>query len=395
MIRFKNIFKATAVTLAGTVLLVGCGTRLNEGASIVEKEIHKEKQEVINLSINAFGDLLIHNSVYDAAKVDNTYDFTKQFEDIKDKITDADYTIGNLEVPIGKNDFSNYPSFRAPWQLAKTMKDVLDVELLATASNHTLDKGFKGLKTTLDCLDELGIKHIGSYRTEEESKDILIEDINGAMVAFVAYTYGTNGYPIPKDNPSAVNLINKDKIKADTSKAKKLGADFIVVKMHWGEEYQLNENNYQKELAKFIFEETDANLIIGDHPHVVQNVEKINVMKDGVEKSGVVAYSLGNFMSGQDKEYRDTGSIMKFNIKVDKENPENTGVESIQHTPVFVDRNLSSTGRRYRIIDINKGISDYNTGRDNLISKEEYNKLVKYRNYYRDKLNLDGFISEY
>lgn len=353
-----------------------------------------EEDNKVRISINAFGDLLIHNSVYNAAKVGNEYDFKKQFEDIKNKVIDADYTIGNLEVPVGKSDFSNYPSFRAPYQLLYAMRDVLDVELLVTASNHTLDKGFGGLKTTLNCLDEVGINHVGSYASEEDSENILIEDINGARVAILAYTYGTNGYPLPSENKKAVSLIDKDRIVNDSEKAKKLGADFIVAKLHWGNEYETSASDYQKELARFIFSSTDVQLIIGDHPHVVQEIEKITVEKDGITKEGVVIYSLGNFISGQNKEYRDTGIIAKANIVIDKSNNDNNYIESVEYTPVFVDRNSSDTGRRYRIIDINEGILNYENNNDSLISNEEYNKLIKYRDYYRDKLIQDGFVFE-
>lgn len=396
MVDRVKLIKYSTIALVGVVVLTGCTDKTsysNVNNEVKLEQIEKESS-VKEISINFFGDLLIHNSIYDAAKTSNGYDFTYQFEDIKDKVTIADYTVGNLEVPIGNKDFSNYPSFRAPAQLATAMKDVLDVELLTTASNHTLDKGFSGLKETLNCLDNVDIKHTGSARTEEEASNILIEDIKGVKVAFLAYTYGTNGYPIPSDAKYCINLIDKDKIKNDTLKAKELGADFIVVKMHWGEEYVLDENSNQKNLAKYIFEETEANLIIGEHPHVVQNIEKMIVEKDGKEKEGVVVYSLGNFISGQNKDYRDTGIIAKVNLSVDKENPENTKVNTIEYTPVFVDRNSSNTGKRVRVVDINESILNYENKTDDLISKEEYNKLIKYRDYYRNKLLQDGFVKE-
>lgn len=393
----KKIIKYSAPALVGVMFLTGCSNGREEniiGPVINIEDVNKE-ETIKEISINFFGDLLIHNSVYNAAKTTDGYDFSYQFEDIKDKITIADYTVGNLEVPIGKKDFSNYPSFRAPSQLANAMRDTLDVELLTTASNHTLDKGFSGLTETLDCLDEVGIKHTGSARTQEEADNILIEDIKGVKVAFLAYTYGTNGYPIPSSSPYCVNLIDKEKIKSDTAKAKELGADFIVVKMHWGDEYVLDENSSQRELAKYIFESTDANLIVGEHPHVVQNIEKMVVEKDGKEKEGVVIYSLGNFISGQNKDYRDTGIIAKVNITIDKENPDNTKVNTVEYTPIFVDRNSSSTGKRMRVVDINESILNYENKTDNLISTEEYNKLVRYRDYYREKLLQDNFVLEF
>ena len=164
--------------------------------------------------------------------------------------------------------------------------------------------------------------------------------------------------------------------------------------MHDGQEYELKANNKQKELAEYIFSETEANLIIGHHPHVVQEIEEITVIKDGKEKKGVVAYSLGNFISGQNKEYRDTGCIAKFNIEIDKNNPDNSAVKSVQYTPVFVDRNSTSTGKNHRVVDINEAIKNYENKTDDLISKEEYEKMLFYRDYYREKLIKDDFITE-
>lgn len=377
-------------------ILTACKSNISvekNNSNNIENSIEQTK-EPIEISINAFGDLLIHDTVYMAAKSNEGYDFTNHFIDIQDKIKNADITIGNLEVPIGLKDFSNYPSFRAPSQLANALKDTLDVEILSTASNHSLDKGFLGLKETLDCLDNVGIKHVGTARTQNESDTILIQDVKGVKVAFLSYTYGTNGYPIPKDAPYCINIIDTEKIVEDSKKAKELGADFVVAKLHNGIEYQLNENSEQEILLKELVEKSEIDLYICDHPHVVQNIKKVSAIKDGKEKESIVIYSLGNFISDQRNEYTDTGIIAKANIVIDIENPDNTHVKNIEYTPIFVDRNPSSSIKKYRVVDINEAIFNYENGTDNLISTAEYNRMIKYRDYYRNKLLQDDFVIE-
>ena len=396
----KKVHAGLSVVLIS--LLTSCSNRIDNNLNMINQESTADIQneepivEEKEISINFFGDLLIHNTVYNAAATGESYDFTNHFEDIKDKVTDADFTVGNLEVPTAGKElgYSNYPAFNCPEQILDALKNTLDVELLTTATNHSLDKGYKGLVNTLNFIDAANIDHIGTYKDSAEANDIYIKEINGIKVAFLNYTYGTNGIPLPKEYPYSVSLINKEKIVADSEKATELGADIIIAKLHWGTEYNVNENQEQKDLAKYLFENTNINLIVGDHPHVVQNIEKMQVEKDGESKEGVVIYSLGNFISAQTDTYRDTGIIAKVNFKINTDYPEKAKVTSIEYTPVYVDRNRESNDKKYRVVDINKAIADFESGTDKLISKEEYIKLIQYREYYRDKLIQDNFVIE-
>ena len=162
----------------------------------------------------------------------------------------------------------------------------------------------------IDVLDENGISHMGTYASEEDSKEILVKDVNGIKIAMLAYTYGTNGIPIPSGKDFCVNLIDKAKIKADLDKAKELDVDLISVNMHWGAEYRLKPTTEQQQLADFLFE-NGVDLILGSHPHVLQSMEKREVtMPDGSTKQGFVIYSLGNFVSGQVKAYTKQSVIL-------------------------------------------------------------------------------------
>lgn len=224
--------------LAISSLFTGC--YINKQNQFLPSPTLPLEQEVeSNIKISMLGDILIHNTLYEAAKKGDTYDFSSQFEDISYKTKNADLTIGNLEVPLAGKElgYSNYPSFNCPEQLADSSRDVLGIDVFTTANNHSLDKGYRGLSNTLDFLDNKNISHTGTYRNKSESEEILIKDINGLKVAILAYTYGTNGNPIPKDKPYCVNLIDEKRIISDSKKSKDLGADLVIASIHWGVEY--------------------------------------------------------------------------------------------------------------------------------------------------------------
>ena len=405
----KRILLMTVCPIIIGTIFYGCSSS-NRTVITDEKvvEIVVEDTES-KFSISFMGDLLIHDTVYNAAKTESGYDFTNHFIDISEKLEDSDFRVINLEVPTaGNKDFSysNYPAFNCPEQILTTLRDTLKIDLITNATNHSLDKGYKGLLNTIDNIEEAGIAHIGTYKDEESSNEIFMHELdNGIKIAFLNYTYGTNGIPLPSSNPYAVNLIDPISIKEDSDRAKELGADFIILKLHWGTEYMENESGYnqnidnldtnsQRGLAKYVFENTDVNLIVGDHPHVVQNIEEMIVNKDGTEKKGVVIYSLGNFISDQRDLLKCSGIIAKVNLNINKTNPAETKVESIEYTPVYVDRNPGSNTKKYRVVDINKAIADFEKGQDDLISQNEYNNLIYTRDYYRNKLLQDGFVFE-
>lgn len=380
--------------LAISSLFTGC--YINKQNQFLPSPTLPLEQEVeSNIKISMLGDILIHNTLYEAAKKGDTYDFSSQFEDISYKTKNADLTIGNLEVPLAGKElgYSNYPSFNCPEQLADSSRDVLGIDVFTTANNHSLDKGYRGLSNTLDFLDNKNISHTGTYRNKSESEEILIKDINGLKVAILAYTYGTNGNPIPKNKPYCVNLIDEKRIISDSKKSKDLGADLVIASIHWGVEYEQKPSSDQKSLAKKIFENSDVDIIMGTHPHVVQPIEQITVKKDNKLKTGTVLYSLGNFVSGQKKDYTDTGIIVELDVKINKSEPTQNPVSSIKYTPVFVDKNPNKKNK-YRVVNINKAIYDYENDLDPFITEIEYNKMVEYKNHYKDLLLTSESIQE-
>ena len=350
------------------------GEAINQENTIIQEEV--EKPEDTTISICAVGDIMCHNTQYYDAYDSNTktYDFSYVFSNIADKLRSADLTIGNLETTFAGADrgYSSYPTFNTPDALAKDLAE-LGFDVLSTANNHSLDKGYKGLVRTLEVLDENEISHMGTYASEEESGEILVKDVKGIKIAFLSYTYGTNGIPVPSGKDYCVNLIDKDKIKADLEKAKSLDVDLITVNMHWGTEYKLKQLASQEELADFLFE-NGADIILGGHPHVIEPMETRTItLEDGTTKEGFLIYSLGNFVSGQVKQYTNHSIIL--NLKITKHSEGNITIDSIDYTPIYVYTKSTSPEGKFKILDIKEEINAYENGKNN-ISKTLYNKLV-------------------
>ncbi len=340
------------------------------------KEISTEiTKESTTIHMAVIGDIMSHSTNFKNAysSVSKDYDFSNVFKNIKSKISDADIAIGNLETTFAgpQRGYSGYPTFSTPDALAYNLKD-LGIDLLSTANNHCMDKGYTGLTRTLDILDKVKIEHAGTSRSEEDQNTVVIKDVNGIKIAFLSYTYGTNGITVPSDKKYAVNMIDKELIKKHLDAAKEKNPDLICVNMHWGIEYQLKENKEQDNLADFLFE-NGVDCIFGSHPHVLQPMEKRTItLEDGTTKDGFVIYSLGNFMSGQ--IYAHTKSTVILDIQVTKNSEDKISIDSINYTPVYLyDKGAGAKARtRYTLYDLEKSISDYEKGNSN-ITKSMYN----------------------
>ncbi len=330
-----------------------------------------------HISMSVIGDIMCHNSQYNDAynSSTGTYDFSYVFENIKQYIEPADIAIGNLETTFAGKErgYSNYPTFNSPEQLATNLKD-FGIDVLCTANNHSLDTGYSGLVSTLNFLDEAGISHMGTYASAEAQNDVLVKDVNGIKIAFLAYTYGTNGIPVPKDKPYCINLTDKDLILSQLELAKKQNPDLICVNMHWGVEYKTKQCSEQEELADFLFK-NGVDIILGSHPHVLQPMEKKTItLEDSSTKDCFVIYSLGNFISGQ---YQDnTRNSVILNIECTKSGETNkTTIDSVSYVPIYMYKSSSGNTKRYKVLDIEKSIANYENGTDKSIGEKTYSTL--------------------
>ncbi len=257
------------------------------------------------------GDLMGHGPQIQAAKIDSTdtYDYKPGFRYLRTALSTADFSVANLEVTLAGPPYKGYPQFSSPDAYAYNMKE-LGIDLLVTANNHSQDGGKYGLTRTIRVLDSFKIDHTGTFAdTSEFDKEYpYITEINGLKIAFLNYTYGTNGLIV--QGPNMVNIIDTNFIKKAILKARKKGAGLIIPVMHWGNEYQRTESTQQQEWAQFLAD-AGCDAIIGMHPHVVQPIKTIK-SKSG--KMVPVAYSLGNFVSNQRERYKDGGILARLKI---------------------------------------------------------------------------------
>ena len=335
------------------------------------------KKEDQHFTMSVIGDIMCHNTQYkDAYNASTgTYDFSYVFQDIKEYISSADIAIGNLETTFAGKErgYSNYPTFNTPEQLAYNLKD-FGIDVLSTANNHSMDKGFSGLVSTLNYLDDAGIDHVGTNATKEAQNEILIKDVNGVKIAFLSFTYGTNGIPVPSDTPFAVNLISENLILNQISLAKEQNPDLICVNMHWGIEYQTKQNSEQERLANLLFQ-NGVDVILGSHPHVLQPMEKKTItLEDGSTKDCFVIYSLGNFMSGQTIKNTRNSIILNMSFTKNAETNKIT-IDKVSYVPIYMYKSTSGGVQRYRVLDIEKTIKNYESGIDTSIGASTYSTL--------------------
>lgn len=261
------------------------------------------------------GDLMQHQAQIDVAKrSDNSYDYSASFQFIKQEIKKADLAIGNLEVTLGGKPYRGYPTFSAPDEFLYAIHEA-GFDILTTANNHCLDRGSRGGKRTIKMLDSLGIYHLGTYcdTVSHDTRHPLIINVKGFKLAFIAYTYATNG--IKASAPFFVNYLDKKQIEQDIHEAKAHQPDAIIALPHWGNEYQTIPSKAQRELSEWLLD-NGVTHIIGSHPHVVQPLELLTDSITGDKKT--VAYSLGNFISNMSAPHTDGGIIVKLTLEKEK-----------------------------------------------------------------------------
>ena len=348
--------------------------------SVVNENLQNEVEEVIPedtvINIVGIGDSLCHSQnfkdAYDSET--GTYDFSPMFKNVTKYIENATVAVGNLETTLAGEErgYSGYPTFNSPDELALDLKE-MGIDILTTANNHCLDTGYNGLVSTLNTLDGYGIDHTGTSRSEEEQNTILFKDLEGIKTAFLCYTYGTNGIPIPSGRDYSVNLIDKEFMKEQLDKAKEEGAELIVVSMHWGSEYRIKQTEEQEDLAEFLIK-NGADIILGNHSHVPEPMEMKEVtLDDGSKREGFVIYSMGNFFSAQTQEYTRDTLIVNVEVRKNGQTGEIT-IDKANYTPVYVYDNGTNAKDRYELLDIENIISEYESGNSEY-SESMYNLM--------------------
>lgn len=376
--------------LLGLALLAGCGRELpasgvQDPPAAAPEEVLAEPEETpveipvepsepeppapTTATLAVCGDAMSHMPVTNDAWDGEKYDYVRVMSGAKSRVEAADYAVVNLETTFaGGPKYSGYPAFNSPDGMAQGLKD-LGFDLCLTANNHSLDKGWSGLSRTLDVLDETGLAHVGTSRSQEErDANLVVADVGGISVAFLGYTYGTNGIPVPKDHPYCINVFNtdylsglreldRDRLAADLEQAQTANADLIAVMIHWGVEYQTKQNAYQEEVADFLFA-NGADIILGGHSHVPQPME-LRTLEDG--RQGFVCYSLGNFISSQNDEYTDTTAVLTLELTRDNETGE-AQVTGYSYAPMYMLDREAGAKPRFQLLDVYEALASGEAG---------------------------------
>lgn len=264
---------------------ISANAQVNYAASYVIPYPKPLRSPIDTVEMVIIGDVMMHSKQLD-------YDYHGFLEEISPFLSKADIAIANMEFPLGGEPYSGYPSFSTPDGYADYIAEDCGVDIFLMANNHVLDRGSDGLKRTLEKYSEMrdshGIMFTGAAMNAAEDSLVnpLVFSRKGIKFAIVNYTYGTNS----KSSvtwPNA-NIRDKARIESAMKKAKEDGADFIIALPHWGTEYELKHNQSQQEWAEWMVS-NGADVIVGSHPHVVQDSTHIN----GVP----VIYSVGNAIS--------------------------------------------------------------------------------------------------
>lgn len=254
-----------------------------------------------SVTLRMVGDVLLHTPVEKSVLTeDGRYDYDVLFARTSELITEVDLALVNQEVIIGGAELgiSGYPCFNADFSLCDALSRA-GFDIVCHATNHALDKGRQGLVACAENwaagypdMQILGIHSSPETSTSGGAEPYIYEQ-EGLRIAVLNYTYGTNGIPLPKDMPYAVDLLQKEQVLADIRRAEEL-ADFTIVCPHWGTEYRLTPDASQEKWVK-LFAENGVDLVLGTHPHVIEPVQWVTHEETGHQM--LVYYSLGNFVN--------------------------------------------------------------------------------------------------
>ncbi len=381
IIRRRIFLSLCALVLVGAIALITTVISLLSGdtdvitssdtSSLISSQEEIKKEPDTFATVLSIGDIMVHQPQLTGAKTANGYDFSAFFKKATATYQKADLTVGNLELTFGGKEagsYKGYPAFNTPDVLAQNIKQS-GIDLLMTSNNHSYDTGFSGLKRTARILKENGLEFTGTKETLSDP-EYLVKEVNGIKIGIVNFTYETtgsdpnrkylNGGAIKQEANDYINTFSYQRLEKFYTQAqsvidgmKQSGAEFITFYMHWGEEYQLKANNWQKTIAQKLCN-MGVDIIIGGHPHVVQPMELIRA--EGSDHTTVCIYSLGNAVSNQRRElissarkgHTEDGVMFSYTLK---KSDGKVSLQSVDVIPTWVHK-YSSNGWKYTIYPI-------------------------------------------
>ncbi len=372
--RLRSIITGVGILALLGWWLTGClgrgqGTSSAHGAPLDTRPVPLAYRVVLA------GDVMCHGPQLAAAREPGgAYDFSSSFDSIASLVGSADLAIANLETTLGVKPYSGYPMFSSPAELAASLQRC-GFDVLSTSNNHSADRSARGIVRTLDVLDSLGLAHTGSYRHAQERalSAPLIHQLGELRLAIMAYTYGTNGLPVP--SPTLVDTIDTTLMARDIARSDSLGADYKLVLVHWGNEYQRTPSVEQRTLATWLHER-GVDAVIGSHPHVVQESEVIS--SPGEERSTFVTYSLGNLVSNQNSPAATRGGML-LSLLLRREAPGQPITTEPSYLWTFVNKRNDRGEALYRILPVDIHLDQLPSG----LSSAEQADYKAFCRYYR------------
>jgi poly-gamma-glutamate synthesis protein (capsule biosynthesis protein) len=268
---------------------------------------------------------LIHEPIWERARLDGggrRYDFRRMLRFTRPIVRRADLALCHAETPMSRRQPSGYPRFNTPASFARAI-EWAGYDACSTASNHSLDQGQRGIRTTRRALRRAGVERTGSFSSKRARTRSTILTAKGVRVAFLSYTEMTNGIPLP--HPWSVNLARARRILADARRARRRGAQAVVVNVHWGNEYQSKPSPFQRRLARRLTRTGTVTAVVGQHAHVVQPISRVN--------GRLVVFGEGNFLSNQTAaccpRATQDGLIAMLRITVDAGRAQVSGVDYV------------------------------------------------------------------
>ena len=348
-------FLVTAVALIVVVGYLIANQSQNESPQAVVSPISSStaspEPKLRSISIVSSGDILLHERLWAQAKadgVDGNWDFYPQLADLEPEISSADLALCHLETPLAELDvdYQGYPTFNAPPQITEAIIK-LGFDMCGTASNHSLDQGFSGLTRTIETLEAAGIPFTGTANSAEDASQPLVMDVqtaNGVVkVGILSYTYGFNGFERDADKLWSANLIDPVAIIAEAKLARSQGAEIVIAKMHWGDEYTNQANEFQTSVAQELADSGQIDLIDGSHSHSVQPITQIG--------NTWIAYSHGNFVAAhrEPTTIKSEGLVTRWEFV--ESASEGFKLSCVKEVPTLI-----RDDRPVRVIDVNKAL---------------------------------------
>ncbi len=325
--------------------------------------------EVTTVSANLIfaGDIMCYDDQINAAAVGDSYDFSSSLTNVSGYISASDLAIANLELNFcgSASGYTGYPDFNAPEALASNLADA-GFDILQTANTYSIQNGLDGLASTLSYVRAAGMDAIGTYTSQEDAdaNGVLIKEVNGIRIAFIAFTKGVNSMSLPEGSEYSVDLLYTDydslyssvdttAITEKIAAAKEQDPDVIIALLHWGSEYELGASSTQTQIENLMFQ-NGVDAIIGTHPHIVDSMERRTItMDDGTEKEVFVAYSLGNFLSSMTTDTSQATVLLNLEITMDSTGEVSLG--EISYIPLYINHNSDGS---LEILDIHASLAD-------------------------------------